>query len=99
MQLPYLILGASEFDDDATLRGRYLALVQQFPPSREGERFAEISASYEAVKDAPSRARQSVLGATRFSDASVGLAALRRAAARALPTLATLAGPESPQDG
>lgn len=93
MQLPYLILGVAIDADDATIRQRYLALVRQYPPSTAGDQFAAISASYEAIKDARSRAREAALGATRFAEARSGLIALRRAAARQPPTLATLMAP------
>ena len=34
-----------------TIRGRYLELVRQFPPERAAERFAEIRAAYDALRD------------------------------------------------
>ncbi len=43
-----------ELDLDATpeqVRAAYLAMVQKFPPDREGERFAEIHQAYQWLTD------------------------------------------------
>lgn len=48
---PFLVLGVSQNAGESEVRARYLELVKQFPPEREPEKFREIRAAYEAVKD------------------------------------------------
>lgn len=48
---PFQVLGLSRDADEAAVRARYLELVKQFPPEREPEKFREIRAAFEAVKD------------------------------------------------
>lgn len=45
------ILGVSADADEATLRARYVQLVREFPPDRVPERFAEIRAAYDELRD------------------------------------------------
>lgn len=44
-------LGVSSNADEAEIRGRYLQLVREFPPDRAPERFAEIRAAYDELRD------------------------------------------------
>ncbi len=48
---PYKILGISRTADDATIRTRYLELVREFPPERAPDRFAEVRAAYDQLRD------------------------------------------------
>ena len=48
---PYETLGVSPESDESTVRRRYLELVRQHPPDRSPERFVEIRAAYEQLRD------------------------------------------------
>jgi DnaJ-class molecular chaperone len=48
---PYQVLGIDISADTQQIRARYLALVREFPPERAPEKFAEIRAAYEALRD------------------------------------------------
>ncbi len=52
---PYEQLGLPPSADETEIRQRYLELVRQFPPDRAPERFAEIRAAYDALRDPVSR--------------------------------------------
>jgi curved DNA-binding protein CbpA len=54
---PYEVLKLSTESDDETIRRRYLELVRQFPPEHHPERFAEIRAAYESLRDLNTRLR------------------------------------------
>lgn len=45
------ILGVSADADEAEIRARYLQLVREFPPDRAPERFAQIRAAYDEIRD------------------------------------------------
>jgi len=48
---PYRVLGVDSNADSQQIRVRYLALVREYPPEREPEKFAEIRAAYENLRD------------------------------------------------
>ena len=48
---PYRTLGVALHSDEAEIRRRYLELVREFPPERDPQRFAEIRAAYEQLRD------------------------------------------------
>jgi len=48
---PFAVLGLDENADDDAIRRRYLALVRDWPPDREPERFQALRRAYEAVSD------------------------------------------------
>jgi len=52
---PYAVLGVSPESDDESIRKRYLELVRQFSPELHPQRFAQVRAAYEAVRDLDSR--------------------------------------------
>lgn len=54
---PYTVLGVQQDADDDAIRKRYLDLTREFTPEHHPERFAEIRAAYERVKDLDSRVR------------------------------------------
>ena len=47
----YQVLGLEHDADEAAIRARYLELVRQFPPEREPQKFAEIRAAYDHLRD------------------------------------------------
>ena len=55
---PFMTLGVSPDADEAQVRARYLELVKQYPPERDPEKFQEIRAAFDAVKDPLSVARR-----------------------------------------
>lgn len=48
---PFEILGVPKNASEAAIRARYLALVKEFPPERDPERFRQIQAAFAAAKD------------------------------------------------
>jgi DnaJ-domain-containing protein 1 len=61
MNDPYEQLGLPPDSDDATIRRRYLELVRQYSPDQAPERFAEIHAAYDALRDPAKRVEARVL--------------------------------------
>jgi DnaJ-class molecular chaperone len=55
---PYEVLGLPADSDEDAVRARYLELVRQFPPEQAPQRFAEVRAAYEALKDRDARLRR-----------------------------------------
>lgn len=55
---PFVILGVAADAGEEEIRVRYLKLVREFPPERDPERFREIRAAYEAVRDPLAIARR-----------------------------------------
>jgi curved DNA-binding protein CbpA len=51
MQNAYEVLGVSPTADEAEIRNRYLQLVREFPPDRAPERFAEIRAAFDELRN------------------------------------------------
>lgn len=52
---PYELLGIASHADDKAIRSAYLELIKTYPPDRAPERFKEISAAYESIKDEKKR--------------------------------------------
>ncbi len=48
---PYQVLNLPRHASEVEVRQRYLELVREFPPDRAAERFAEIRAAYDAIRD------------------------------------------------
>lgn len=48
---PFATLGLSSGATDEEIRAKYLQLVRENPPDRAPERFAEIRAAYEDLRD------------------------------------------------
>lgn len=48
---PFAILGVTADADEGDVRARYLELVKQYPPEQNPEKFQQIRAAFEAVKD------------------------------------------------
>lgn len=51
MESPYQVLGVSPGADAEIVRQRYLQLVRQFPPEQAPEKFGEIRAAYDQLRD------------------------------------------------
>ena len=51
MNDPFEILGLAQGAGDDEIRSRYLQLVREFPPDRAPERFAEVRAAYDELRD------------------------------------------------
>src|SRR4051795_9064638 len=58
----FAVLDLPEDAGDEAIQKRYLALVRRYSPEREPERFAEIRAAYEAIRDRRERVRLRLLG-------------------------------------
>jgi curved DNA-binding protein CbpA len=98
MNDPHETLGLGPDADEAEVRRRYLELVREFPPDRAPERFTEIHAAYEALRDPARRLHTQLFHPETRSDSLEGLATdlrvrLRRAR---LPVDTLLAMAESP---
>jgi len=61
MSDPYEQLGLPAGADDAMIRRRYLELVRQYSPDQAPERFAEIRAAYDALRDPAKRVEARIL--------------------------------------
>jgi curved DNA-binding protein CbpA len=51
MNDPFEIMGLAQGAGDDEIRSRYLQLVREFPPDRAPERFAQIRAAYDDLRD------------------------------------------------
>jgi DnaJ domain len=85
MRDPFTVLGVAEDADDAEIRRRYLALVRDFPPDRDPDRFREYRAAYDALSDERKRLETRLL--------HTNVAALSRLRAAALDTPSAGSGP------
>ena len=65
MSDPHDILGLPPGADDAAVRARYLELVRRWPPEQAPQRFAEVRAAYERLRDRDARLRQRLFEAGR----------------------------------
>jgi curved DNA-binding protein CbpA len=60
MSDPYKVLDVPHNADEAAIRQRYLELVRQFPPDRFPERFAEVRAAYDDLRDPVTRLKNQI---------------------------------------
>jgi DnaJ-class molecular chaperone len=51
MNDPHIVLGLDPAAEEDEIRQRYLQLVRENPPERAPERFAEIRAAYDQLRD------------------------------------------------
>lgn len=79
MRDPFTVLGVDETADDAEIRRRYLALVREFPPDLEPERFQDYRAAYEALADERKRLEMRLLRTNEAALSRLGMAALHAA--------------------
>ena len=75
----YQVLGVRPDADEAEIRQRYLALVRQFPPERDPQRFAEIRAAYDHLRDPVTSLEQRLFSLTT-TDTFESLVAAQQAA-------------------
>ena len=92
MLVHFLSLGVSPSASDEEVRRIYLQRIREHPPGRDPDRFQQVTAAYEALKDQRSRIRTSLFGYAEYGDHSLALEALKEAMAdqRQTPGLATL---------
>ena len=76
---PFAILGVSRDADESEIRARYLELVKQYPPERDAEKFHQIRAAFDAVKD-PLAVAMRLLIPPDLDDTGVSLLTRKRAA-------------------
>ena len=97
----YWVLGLSPAASQEEIRQRYLQLIRTHPPSRNPERFQQITAAYEALKDVRSRVESAIFGMAQYGDFELALAALvqARPAERKTPGLKTLLAAEGETTG
>lgn len=79
MRDPFTVLGVDEAADDAEIRRRYLALVREFPPDLEPERFQDYRAAYEALGDERKRLEMTLLRTNEAALSRLAVAALHEA--------------------
>lgn len=96
MLIPYLVLGLPPSATGEEIRRRYLELVRAQRPGDDAERFRQITAAYEALKDDRARVRTALFGMAGYGDFEVALDALARARPerRGAPGLRTLVAVE-----
>lgn len=57
---PYLVLGLPHTADQIEIKQAYFALIRQYPPETEGEKFKLIRTAYEKIKSAQRRAETDI---------------------------------------
>jgi curved DNA-binding protein CbpA len=101
MLIHYLVLGLLPSATQGDIRQRYLELIRRHPPGKDPERFQQIAAAYEALKDERTRVETAIFGMARYGDFELALEALMKArpAQRKMPGLQTLLAAEGKADG
>ncbi len=69
----YLALNLPLTASQSEIRRRYLDLVKAHPPSRDPDRFQQISKAYEGLKDRRSRIDSEIFGVTNYIDANAAI--------------------------
>ena len=92
----YLVLGLSPVASQEEIRQCYLQLIRTHPPSQDPERFQQITAAYDALKDDRSRVETAIFGMAQYGDFELALTALvqARPTERKTPGLKTLLAAE-----
>jgi curved DNA-binding protein CbpA len=90
VQDAYDVLGLPDDSDDATIRRRYLELVRQFTPEHHPQKFAEVRAAYERLKDLNTRLRHRLFEAGRHEGLEPLIEELTCRSPRRRVSLATL---------
>ena len=96
MLVHYLSLGVSPSATDEEVRRMYLQRIREHPPGRDPDRFQQVTAAYDALKDQRSRIRTSLFGYAEYGDHRLALEALMEAIPdqRRTPDLASLLAAE-----
>jgi DnaJ-class molecular chaperone len=79
MRDPFTVLGVAEDAGDAEIRRRYLALVREFPPDRDPDRFRDYRAAYDALSDERKRLETKLLHTNEAALSRLTAAALQTA--------------------
>ena len=97
----FLVLELPPSASQEEIRQRYLQLIRAHPPGREPERFQQITAAYEALKDERTRVQTTILGMASYGDFELALKALveARSPQRKTPGLKTLLEAEGKVSG
>ncbi|WP_425617838.1 J domain-containing protein [Anatilimnocola sp. NA78] len=91
MTSPYEILGLTPQASEDEIRNRYLQLVREFPPDRAPQRFAEIRAAYDELRDPLVRLEKQIFSPVTQDSLSLLAADLRtRLKTSRLPVAALL---------
>jgi curved DNA-binding protein CbpA len=75
---PWEVLDVAPSVDDAALRQRYLELVRQHPPDQCPEKFAEIRAAYDQLRDPVSRLKRELFESENHDSLESIIAEVRR---------------------
>jgi curved DNA-binding protein CbpA len=78
MNDPYDVMELPRGSSEADIRRRYLELVRQFPPERAPERFTEIRAAYEQLRDPAARLEARLFEPTAANTLGAVLSDLRQ---------------------
>jgi len=93
---PYDVLGVRPEATSDEIRQRYLALVREFPPEREPQRFAQVREAYDQLRDPVASMERRLLNTTAIDTFDTLLAAERqRQRGRRLSTSVLLSLAES----
>lgn len=90
MDDPFATLGIPPDSSDDAIRRQYLQLVRTYTPDRAPERFAQIRAAYEKVRDPVQRVRYLLFEAGRDDSIEAIYRDAANRSARRRPTLAEL---------
>lgn len=82
MLIHYFKLGVSPEASDEEIRARYIELVKRHTPEKDPQRFRDITAAYEAVKDLRKRLAARYLPPEHHMDAELVLTELVRSIVR-----------------
>jgi curved DNA-binding protein CbpA len=72
---PYRVLGVSRQATDEEIRRAYFNLVRTYPPEKDPDKFKEIRAAYDALKDRAARVKTYLL---HFEDVHPDLGRLEK---------------------
>src|SRR5438034_9783547 len=86
----FAVLGLPPDSDDEAIRRRYLELVRRFTPEHHPQKFAEVRAAYERLKDLGTRLRYRLFEAGKNESLDTILEELSCRTPRRRLSLATL---------
>jgi curved DNA-binding protein CbpA len=92
MNDPYAVLGLPPDSDDTAIRRRYLELVRRHPPEHSPQKFAEVRAAYERLKDLDTRLRYRLFEAGKNESIEALIEEMTCRSPRRRVSLATLLG-------
>ena len=86
----HAVLGLPADSDDEAIRRRYLELVRQYPPEHHPQKFAEVRAAYERLKDLNTRLRHRLFEAGKSESLDAIIEELTCRSPRRRPSLTAL---------